>query len=180
MRKFLLCCFLMLPASAFGDINVDVVRCSNIDNTSDRLDCFDAVAAYYRFHGQAVSQPAPTTPATPAARPETAQSPQHPTSAAATSPETPGVVTGEDAFGKTESEINQLESIKSQIDGEFRGWKKGAIIKLKNGQKWRGISGSYGYVKLRDPAVNITRGILGSFDMKVEGVNGKGKVRRIE
>ena len=89
-------------------------------------------------------------------------------------------MTGEDAFGKTESEINQLKSIKSQIDGEFRGWKKDAIIKLKNGQKWRVISGSYGYVKLRDPVVNITRGILGSFDMNVEGVNGKGKVRRIE
>ena len=157
-----------------------VASCSIIEIKSDRLDCFDAVAGYYRFHGQAASQAAPSPQPAAAARPETAQSPQHPTSAAATSPETPGVVTGEDAFGKTESEINQLKSIKSQIDGEFRGWKKDAIIKLKNGQKWRVISGSYGYVKLRDPVVNITRGILGSFDMNVEGVNGKGKVRRIE
>ena len=90
------------------------------------------------------------------------------------------VISTEEAFGKKEAEINQMESLKSNIVGQFKGWKKGTTITLANGQKWKVLSRTTGYVNLVDPAVEIERAVFGSFKMKVEGLNSSARVKRIK
>jgi hypothetical protein len=85
-----------------------------------------------------------------------------------------------DSFGKTKTELDQLESIESTIVGEFKGWKKGAIITLANGQQWKVKSNNAGYVQMVNPKVTVSKGFWGSFNMKVEGLNTKAKVKRID
>ena len=86
----------------------------------------------------------------------------------------------EEAFGKKESEINEMNLLRSHIVGPFNGWKKGATLTLANGQKWKVLSRSAGYVDLKDPKVEIERAMFGSFKMKVEGLNSAAKVKRIK
>jgi hypothetical protein len=70
--------------------------------------------------------------------------------------------------------------IVTNIVGPFRGWKSGQVLTLENGQEWKVISRTSGYVKLESPQIKIIEGVWGSFDIKVEGFNVQGKVRRIK
>jgi len=86
----------------------------------------------------------------------------------------------EEAFGRTEAEINQLEKLEAHLLGSFHGWKKGDVLELDNGQRWKVMSNGIGYVKLQDPAVEITRGAFGSFNMRIDGMKSMAKVRRVD
>lgn len=58
-------------------------------------------------------------------------------------------------------------TIASHIDGEFRGWTGDTVFRLKNGQVWRQrIGGRYWY-KAKDPAVQISKNMLGFYQLKV-------------
>ncbi|MGX5172793.1 hypothetical protein ACUR5C_02040 [Aliikangiella sp. IMCC44653] len=72
------------------------------------------------------------------------------------------------------------KEINTHIVGPFRGWKNGQVLILANGQEWKVVSRTSGYVKLDSPKIQITEGVWGSFDIKVEGFNVQGKVRRIK
>jgi len=92
----------------------------------------------------------------------------------------PLVIDPEDAFGKKKSELVRVKSIESQIEGKFKGWKRGQIIKLANGQKWKVISYRTVYVNMENPKVTISEGFWGSYNLKVEGLNAMAKVKRIK
>ncbi|MCW2068576.1 UNVERIFIED_ORG: hypothetical protein M2420_003955 [Stenotrophomonas maltophilia] len=71
------------------------------------------------------------------------------------------------------------EPISGVLQGEFRGFGKGRIYVLDNGQQWEqtdttSISG----VRKQSPKVSISPGVMGVWYMKVEGVNTQPKVRR--
>lgn len=162
MRPLLLCCLLALPLIAHAEISTDLAGCTKIENNSDRLDCFDTISASYKQHSKLKINTRSTETKPNANNFDTL------------------VISKEDSFGKSVSELIEIESINSTIVGEFKGWKKGAIIKLANGQKWRVTSSSAGYVKILDPKVEISRGFWGSYNMKVKGLNAKAKVKRIK
>ena len=90
------------------------------------------------------------------------------------------VIDQEEAFGKKKIEFVQIKSIESHIVGTFKGWKKGQILTLANGQKWRVINQRSGYVNKDNPKVVITEGVMGSYKMKVEGLKAAAKVKRIK
>ncbi len=75
---------------------------------------------------------------------------------------------------------NQDETVESFLIGEFKTWKKGMKLRLKNGQVWKVLDSRSGYRKMQDPAITISRGFFGSFDAKIEGLNAKAKVKRIK
>ncbi|MCF6193851.1 MAG: hypothetical protein L3J46_05920, partial [Kangiellaceae bacterium] len=84
-----------------------------------------------------------------------------------------------DDFGRVEKEAD-IESIKSRLVGKFTSWEKGIILKLENGQKWKVVSASNGYKKMLNPMITISRGLFGSFNARVDGLNAGAKVKRVK
>jgi len=72
-------------------------------------------------------------------------------------------------------------AIVSSISGEFTGWDgRGTRITLTNGQVWEVTdSTSRLKVKVNDPAVIITPGVLNSWYLRIEGYNSRAKVKRV-
>ncbi len=72
------------------------------------------------------------------------------------------------------------DAIESHISGSFTGWKKDTEFKLDNGQVWRCIDCSETYYRAENPAVTVKRNFVGSYWLKVEGLNTQARVRRIK
>ncbi|WP_196138817.1 hypothetical protein [Aliikangiella sp. G2MR2-5] len=178
MKKALVLIMGIISLPVLAGVNDDIARCSAIESDSDRLDCYDTVASYYKKQrNEKLVKPTTSLPSKASPLP-----PQEAKIAGkeVTQTQSPRALSGEDAFGKSVAEISQMESLESRIIGEFKGWKKGAVLTLENGQKWKVMNSRSGYVKLDNPKVTISRGVFGSFDMEIEGLNAKGKVKRID
>lgn len=73
------------------------------------------------------------------------------------------------------------EVISSNIVGEFKGFGGGTILKLENGQVWQVTGGQLEGIKaLTNPRVTIRPGLIGGWNLQVEGYNSVAKVKRIE
>jgi hypothetical protein len=84
-------------------------------------------------------------------------------------------------FGLPERVSQGPQFIDSVLPGDFGGWTPGAKLRLANGQVWEVIDGSTAsYPLQRSPKVRISRGLLGSFFMSVEGVSQTPRVRRLQ
>ncbi|MBM9915964.1 MULTISPECIES: hypothetical protein [Stenotrophomonas] len=71
------------------------------------------------------------------------------------------------------------EPISGVLQGEFRGFGKGRIYVLDNGQQWEQTdTTSVSGVRKQSPKVSISPGVMGVWYMKVDGVNTQPKVRR--
>jgi hypothetical protein len=70
--------------------------------------------------------------------------------------------------------------IESSIEGDFAGWDPGAQIRLANGQVWRVVDGSSAVLTpMKNPKVRVTRSLLGTLFLEIEGTNNSPKVRRV-
>lgn len=74
------------------------------------------------------------------------------------------------------------EPIRSRITGEFRGFAKGRMYTLDNGQVWQQMdNASLAGVRMDQPEVTITPGMIGNhWFFGVKGYNTKAKVQRIK
>jgi hypothetical protein len=71
------------------------------------------------------------------------------------------------------------EPISGVLQGDFRGFGKGRIYVLDNGQQWEQTdTTSVSGVRKQSPKVSISPGVMGVWYLKVEGVNTQPKVRR--
>ncbi|AVJ34258.1 MULTISPECIES: hypothetical protein [Stenotrophomonas] len=71
------------------------------------------------------------------------------------------------------------EPISGVLQGEFRGFGKGRVYVLDNGQQWEQTDAtSISGVRKQSPKVSISPGVMGVWYLKVEGVNTQPKVRR--
>lgn len=71
------------------------------------------------------------------------------------------------------------EPITGVLQGEFRGFGKGRIYVLDNGQEWEQTDATtLAGVRKSSPQVSIKPGVMGVWYMKVDGVNTQPKVRR--
>lgn len=76
-------------------------------------------------------------------------------------------------------DFGSSEPIAGVLQGEFRGFGKGRVYVLDNGQEWEQTdSTSVVGVRKQSPKVSIKPGVMGVWYMKVEGVNSQPKVRR--
>ena len=76
-------------------------------------------------------------------------------------------------------DFGSSEPITGVLQGEFRGFGKGRVYVLDNGQEWEQTdSTSVVGVRKQSPKVSIKPGVMGVWYMKVEGVNSQPKVRR--
>ena len=78
-------------------------------------------------------------------------------------------------------DFGSKEPINAVLPGEFRGFGKGRVYVLDNGQQWEQTDAvSVSGVRRQDPKVSISPGIIGVWYMKVEGINTQAKVRRVK
>lgn len=76
-------------------------------------------------------------------------------------------------------DFGSSEPISGVLQGEFRGFGKGRIYVLENGQQWEQTDAtSISGVRKQSPKVSISPGVMGVWYLKVEGVNTQPKVRR--
>jgi len=70
------------------------------------------------------------------------------------------------------------ETLHSRLVGDFRGWTKGTILTLENGQRWQ-VSGTdaYNTPPIAAPAVRIKPGAFNSFWMSIDGGGPSVRVR---
>ena len=153
--------FLLLVSAMTGAAQAqtgELQRCRAIGDNTQRLACYDALAAK------------PAAPAPAMAAPAAAPAP----AVAATSRQAQ-----EQAFG-LQKKSQEITSIESSIPGMFDGWRPNQNIKLANGQVWRIVDDSEGMVYGKDLKVIIERGALGANYMEIQGINKAPKVRRIQ
>jgi len=83
-----------------------------------------------------------------------------------------------DNFGKViESEANEISS---RIIGQFNGWDGDTEFNLENGQTWQQSGNGILKVSMNNPKVTIKKGMFGGFIFSVEGYNSKVKVKRVK
>lgn len=76
-------------------------------------------------------------------------------------------------------DFGSKEPITGVLEGEFRGFGKGRIYTLDNGQTWEQTDATtLAGVRKTSPKVSMNPGLLGVWYMNVEGVNTQAKVRR--
>lgn len=74
----------------------------------------------------------------------------------------------------------ELDTISSSIAGDFHGWDGGTTFTLANGQVWRQIGGDVFAIRLKNPAVTISPGLIGAWYLKVDGYGSTTKVERVK
>lgn len=73
------------------------------------------------------------------------------------------------------------EALEVRLKGDFRGWRKGTVFDLENGQRWQHIEGEdYVTPPMPAPVVRIKPGMLGTFWMEIEGVRPRVKVKPLK
>lgn len=73
------------------------------------------------------------------------------------------------------------EPVVTTLKGEFKGWSKGTILNLENGQRWRVIDGDYYVGKaIAAPKVRVAPGKISGWYLKVEGHNPSAKVQLLD
>lgn len=78
-------------------------------------------------------------------------------------------------------DFGSKEPIESTLVGEFKGFSKGRVYTLANGQDWEQTdAASLSGVRKNAPKVKIKPGLVGVWYLQIEGYNTPAKVRRIK
>ncbi len=76
---------------------------------------------------------------------------------------------------------NGLDPVTSTLTGDLRGWSRGTVFALANGQHWRVIDGEYYAGKpLGNAKVVVSPGKISGWYLQVEGHNPRPKVQRAD
>lgn len=178
----------LFSQGASADLSADLRRCALILDSIERLACYDglskraaaAVTAPVAATAAAPVSAAATAPAATATAAQGAPPPAVPP--AEPPPETSAAAAADsEDFGLEEQRAAETKLIRSRIDGIFDGWSGKTEFTLENGQVWRQAAG--GKLVAREsenPEVEIKRGFMGVYYLKVDGYNPTVKVRRIK
>ncbi len=153
-------------AQAAADSSAEIAKCAGIADSAARLRCFDAAAP--RANGAPAAQPAREAPD----REGFGFSP-------------PQAVTRVEDFGKPPPppEITRITATVSELARTVRGR---SIFTLDNGQVWRQIDGDDADVQDLEPgktmkvAIETGLGLLGNYNLTIEGRNASVRVRRVK
>lgn len=164
----------LVNLTSYADLSTNLLKCSNIQNNAQRLECFDSVAKLIKLEANSTQiNPIETNS-------ESKSASSLVTKAPVITPQKTNSVMPE--FDKTTVKKEFL--IEANLIGEFKGWDKYSIFKLNNGQIWRAVRGNARTKKLGrtliNPKITITRGAITSYNLRVEGVSGKLKVKRLK
>lgn len=159
-----------VSASAVAD-DAALLRCRAIADVAGRVACYDAIpvgAAPARPVALAVPTVAAAVPASTAAAPAAISAAEE----------------AERNFGLTATQMRKPDSptfIQSTLIGRIDGWGPNTTFRLANGQSWRVNDDSSGNVnEIDNPKIKITRNLLGTIFLEIEGSNQAPRVRRVQ
>jgi hypothetical protein len=172
MKALLL--LLAASGSAFAS-DADLLRCRAIADVAGRVACYDAIPVSSAGRaGQAAVVSAPAAAPAPAA----------PAPAAAPVPAISAAEAAEKNFGLTATQMRKPDEatfIQSTLIGRIDGWGPNTTFRLANGQTWRVADDSSGNVnEIDQPKIKITRNVLGTIFLEIEGTNQAPRVRRVQ
>ncbi len=87
-------------------------------------------------------------------------------------------------FGAEQIEAPPIDFLEARLVGDFKGWTGKTVFTLDNGQVWRQTKNYIQDYTPRDPVptpkVTISKGMMGSYNLQVEGVKRIVQVRRVK
>jgi hypothetical protein len=153
MKNFLLFAGAALSAGAALADDAAILKCRSLNDTAQRLACYDAIPVGARPAAAAAA-------AAPAVAPERNFGLR------------PVVKKPKDT---------EPASIRSNVVGRFEGWAPGTIFTLANGQVWRVTDDTDAVLPImQDPKVEITRGLMGAYFLQVDGHTNSARVARVK
>ena len=80
-----------------------------------------------------------------------------------------------------ETEDVEDAPVESRLVGPFKGWSKGTVLTLENGQRWQVTDGDLYLGRAEDsPAVSVKPGLFSGWYLQVEGQSPRAKVRLLD
>ncbi len=154
------------PLSAHAD-STDIDHCKRIENDTQRLACYDEL-----FQQTAADKVENTdTESTTQESPEASFGPQGESAAVA-------------EFGAEPVKEPPVTTIEARLVGDFNGWSGKTVFTLDNGQVWQQTNNYIRDYKPRSPIpqpkVTISKGMIGSYNMRVQGVKRIVQVKRVK
>jgi hypothetical protein len=175
MPRIVLVLPLFLPLLAAGqaraqDINSQLAHCMTMSGAVERLSCYDRVAR------QAVG----AAPQSPSAQAPQTQAPL----ARVEPPADPSRGFGQEQLRKSPAaeQAEQAERMTAEIVDYQKDARDHFTVVLQNGQVWRQMAGDTGIAQFRSGRthqVTISRGVLGSYDLRFNDRNLSFKVQRL-
>ena len=157
--------------------------CSTLESEAARLECFEAIVSGEEDVGATAEPAVPVTPVivVPAATPQAVPvEKEEPSGAAATAA---SALPAED-FGREHLDSRTQtapEVLRARVIEVSRGNHDALVFHLDNGQVWRQIQPRYyPYPRNREFDATITTGMLGEYELQVEGEGRKVSVRRLK
>lgn len=175
---------LVSPITLATDINQRLLSCGQIESNTERLACFDSISTNLSSDNNLTAKDRPSSIQEKIIEPETkiiyADKPKP--------IELKDIEQTQDkkiaSFGLPVERTSDEQQIKARLLGDIKRWDENSVFKLDNGQIWRAVRSNAkrrrSPVVLSNPEVTITRAVLGSFDLRIEGMQGRLKVKRLK
>jgi hypothetical protein len=167
MKALLVLLTVSVSVPAMAD-DAALLRCRAIADVAGRVACYDAIPVA-AVPARSAALAAPAAAATPAAAAPVA------------------ISAAEDAernFGLTATQLRKPDTptfIQTTLIGRIDGWGPNTTFRLANGQSWRVNDDSSGNVnEIENPKIKITRNLLGTMFLEIEGSNQAPRVRRVQ
>ena len=179
IMKFLKAAIIGLAVSLAGtavadDLPEELQRCAQLQNAEVRLACYDALAAI------SASRPQHASSATEAPTPAVSPSAAAPSAAVQAPEQESGQSLAQRVFGLLPGRDEGDNLLESRVVGEIRNPGQGTRFTLENGQVWQQVERTQRNYRATNPRVEIREGFMNSYRMRLEGLNGRIRVRRVK
>ncbi|MXW74227.1 MAG: hypothetical protein F4Y31_04395 [Gammaproteobacteria bacterium] len=165
------------------DVRDELLRCAQLQDAQVRLACYDALAS--------VSASAATAPSGASAGASDdgsaaviADAPDGIRVPAAADRAAPEADSGQSLtdrlFGMLPGRDAGDNLLESRVVGEIRNPRAGTRFTLENGQVWQQTDRTRRNYSATNPRVEIREGFMNSYRMRLEGLNGRIRVRRVK
>lgn len=173
----------LLGTTSADEVRDELLRCAQLRDAQVRLACYDALAS--------VSATAATAPSAASG----SATGDGPAAVAADSPDgsrlpadadraTPEAESGQSLtdrlFGMLPGRDEGDNLLESRVVGKIRNPREGTRFTLENGQVWQQTDRTRRNYRATNPKVEIREGFMNSYRMRLEGLNGRIRVRRVK
>lgn len=173
---------LLVTASA-DDLRDELLRCAQLRDAQVRLACYDALASVSATAANAPSA-AGGGAAGDGSAAGVADSPDGVRVPAAADQAAPEAESGQSLtdrlFGRLPGREAGDNLLESRVVGEIRNPREGTRFTLENGQVWQQTDRTRRNYRATNPKVEIKEGFMNSYRMRLEGLNGRIRVRRVK
>ena len=173
---------LVVTASA-DDVRDELLRCAQLQDAQVRLACYDALAS---VSATAVTAPSgasgsATDDGSAAVVAHTPDGIRAPAAGDRSAPEAEsGPSLTDRLFGMLPGREAGDNLLESRVVGEIRNPREGTRFTLENGQVWQQTDRTRRNYRATNPRVEIREGFMNSYRMRLEGLNGRIRVRRVK